>query len=479
MEAEKLKKKLNGSTLKGSKMKVEDARPKKTTVEVADENAPPERKRRKSQTKEQGVIPGHELQDRKVKRGWTDENSKPSKGRKDKAGKKDSSMTGQEECLFKTSLPLNATSTEKTKDGKVKKRKRGDSSRDFLVHEFENTTKHAKFLRDGPDAEGKKPASEYIEGEGWMDEDGNLIEAVSKRHRQKMKLDAAAKTSSKNPEPRRSRRSSKLEAPSVEVTASKGLEKHNTTAEDETSSSGTSSDEEAHGPSLSAAPASPPKKTRSTRSKKSKNAQEETDKNTVNIDRLSITRSSTSPPPPASTSPPPTSAPNTSTNAVHPLESLFKRPQTPSSRSHTPKKPNLEVSTSFSFFDPDTEETNTGLTVPQTPFTQQDIRQRRQRSAAPTPDTAAPGKTFGDMWEGTSDIDEDGEDDDAGGDARQASSEATYGVGGKGGEGEVKEESEFSKWFWEHRGENNRAWKKRRREAMKEKRQRERKERYG
>ena len=54
-------------------------------------------------------------------------------------------------------------------------------------------------------------------------------------------------------------------------------------------------------------------------------------------------------------------------------------------------------------------------------------------------------------------------------------------TGNKGGEldgakGE-KEESEFSKWFWEHRGETNRAWKRRKREAAKEKRQKENKER--
>ena len=31
-------------------------------------------------------------------------------------------------------------------------------------------------------------------------------------------------------------------------------------------------------------------------------------------------------------------------------------------------------------------------------------------------------------------------------------------------------QSDFAKWFWEHRGETNRAWKRRRREAAKEKR---------
>jgi len=36
-----------------------------------------------------------------------------------------------------------------------------------------------------------------------------------------------------------------------------------------------------------------------------------------------------------------------------------------------------------------------------------------------------------------------------------------------------KEESPFAKWFWENRGENNRTWKRMRREAMRDKRKRE------
>ncbi|KAL2056527.1 hypothetical protein ABVK25_002921 [Lepraria finkii] len=116
--------------------------------------------------------------------------------------------------------------------------------------------------------------------------------------------------------------------------------------------------------------------------------------------------------------------------------------------------------------------------MPQTPFTQQDIRQRRQRSAAPTPDTAAPGKTFGDIWEGTSDVSDDEDDmevdDTPKGKVKKGAPEV------KKGAPEVKEEqqeSEFSKWFWEHRGETNRAWKRRRRETAKDKRQKDNKER--
>ena len=483
MEADKLKKKLNRSVLKGSKMRVEVARHKKDTTDgnkgwpIDSEFTPSNTSRRvEPKTNEEGVIPGYELPpQRKVKRGWTEPASsegKPTKRRKDRADKKEkertTSLTGEAECLFKTTLPPNAPSV---KEGKAKKRKRGDSNRDVVVREFANTTKHASFLRDESGAEARKTASEYVKGKGWIDEDGNIIEAERKKKEAKIKTEEDGKTV-RDSEPRRTRRSSKLEVPLVEVTAPKFQGIKSETTDDETSSSGTSSESEVE------RPANPPSARKATRAsaRKSKaktnglgisnpdNGEVEVDR----VERLSITRSSATPPP--VDEPQRTSAP--ATTEVHPLEALFKRPNDAASR--TPRKPNLEVSTSFKFSDPDADEGESQtLLIPQTPFTQQDIRQRRQRSAAPTPDTAAPGRTFGDIWAGTSDVsdvDEDDEKDDAtAGKAEEAST----------GSKDEKPESEFSKWFWEHRGETNRAWKKRRREATKEKRQRDNKERRG
>ncbi|KAL8955822.1 MAG: hypothetical protein Q9183_006514, partial [Haloplaca sp. 2 TL-2023] len=110
-----------------------------------------------------------------------------------------------------------------------------------------------------------------------------------------------------------------------------------------------------------------------------------------------------------------------------------------------------------------------------TPFTQQDFQERRLRSAAPTPDTAAPSKTtFGRVWSFESGRDhsvtEEDEDEEAV-DSVETPIAPTSAVD-DGGDGEAKE-SEFAKWFYEHRGENNRTWKRRRREAAKEKRQKE------
>lgn len=489
MEADKLKKKLNSSVLKGSKMRVELARHEKGTTErnkglpINSEFTPSNTSRRgMAKTREEGVIPGYELPtERKVKRGWTEpapSDAKPTKRHKDKTDKKSkpktASLTGEAECLFKTTLPQTANTDDYAKEGKTKKRKRGDSNRDVVLHEFANTTKHASFLRDESGAECKKIASEYIEGKGWVDEDGNTVEGEPKERQSKVKTEPGEDLIESKP--RRSRRSSKLEVPMVEVTAPKSEGVKGESTDDETSSSGTSSDAESE--SEVERPENPPPARKATRAsaRKAKDKSNglgisEAGNGDVDVDRverLSITRSSATPPPVQE--PQPTLAP--ATNEVHPLEALFKRPN--NAASHTPRKPNLEVSTSFNFFDPDVDEGESqGLLIPQTPFTQQDIRQRRQRSAAPTPDTAAPGKSFGDVWAGTSDVSDVDEDDEKEDAAAGKIEEAST------GSKEEKPESEFSKWFWEHRGETNRAWKRRRREAAKEKRQKDNKERRG
>ncbi len=479
-EADKLKRKLNESTLRGSKMRVGEARPKKgLKLKEAEDDIVQDAEvsnQRRRKPREQGIIPGHELRDRMVKRGWTEPSSdlKPSKRHKDKGSKtskpKISSLTGETECLFKATLPTNAATSGDPKAGRIKKRKRGESSREVVVHEFSNTTKHASFLRDDTGVEVKKSASEFVEGKGWVDEDGKVVEAGPKRRRSKAKPVEESKLGATEVGRPRSRRSSRLEIPSVQVTGTKTRRVSTTVADDETSSSGTSSSEdESETDKLESSPPAQ-QKSSTPRQKKGKG----TNKNGLGhgevevdrIERLSITRSSATPPAPEE--PAATSVP--ATKEVHPLEALFKRPNT--AASHTPKKPNLEVTTSFSFFDPDVEEgASHGLLMPQTPFTQQDIRQRRQRSAAPTPDTAAPGKTFGDVWEGSSDISADDDDMEEHTIIASKDNSATPDIK------EEKPESEFSKWFWEHRGENNRAWKRRRREAAKEKRQKDNKER--
>ena len=487
LEAAKLRKKLHGSLLKGLKMRVEEARPKKDFGEDDKSKEPgqntPETLTKRGKTakaREEGVIHGHELHDRKVKRGWTEPASseaKPSKRRKEKSDKKSkpkaSSLTGNAECLFKTMLPPNKIPSD---NAHIKKRKRGESNRQAIVHEFENTTKHANFLRDDSDATSKKRTSEYVEGKGWLDEDDNVVEVGPKLRRTKSKRDGNNDPQLGKPLKTPSRRSSRLETPSVLITAPKPHDAKSEPAvlDDETSSSGTSSTSGSDSDDRVSEPApSPPRESRS-RSKKQKG--KSTGFTTTgadgvevgSVERLSITRSSASPPPAQDLAP--TSTPESS--GIHPLEALFKRPNTAASR--TQKKPALEVSTSFNFLDPDAEENGSqNVLIPQTPYTQQDIRQRRQRSAAPTPDTAAPGKTFGDFWEGNSDISAGDEDMEIEGASKAEADEDTPKKKREHPQGE------FQKRFWEQRGETNRGWKRKRREATKEKRHNANKERKG
>ena len=104
---------------------------------------------------------------------------------------------------------------------------------------------------------------------------------------------------------------------------------------------------------------------------------------------------------------------------------------------------------------------------------------RWTRSGAPTPDTAYGRRRFS-FSRGVIDVDDklDEEDEDDDEEGRETKGEGDAGESGASDDGEEKgeaprDQSAFEKWFWENRGANNRAWKKRRREALREARKRE------
>ncbi|KAI4121850.1 MAG: hypothetical protein LQ338_006131 [Usnochroma carphineum] len=474
-DADRLKKKLHGSILRGMKMKVEKARPERSRKgsEGGDDTATEGKAREATRskvhaTKGDGVLPGVELpSDRKVKRGWTDSSAT---GKKSASGKKrtekgtatrPSIREGDPECLFKITVPPNAagnTPSTPQEATKSKKRKRAGVERSVVVQEFENTTKHPNFLRGETHAQQRKPASSYIEGRGWADEDGNIIEAEKEARKTRSRATQPvsdtgeeAKTQDSNSKPKQIHDAKHLKNREQAATNATIYSRNSATRSqvDEPTRSGTS-----------------PQRGRQTEASiegdagtgESSNSDDEL--NTDQVRALSIIRSS------------PTS-PAEATEEVHPLEELFKRPK--KAASQTPHKPSLEIKTGFSFFDPDETDEGAPSVVPQTPFTQRDFQERRHRSAAPTPDTAAPSKTiFGRLWSQESG-EKDSVSDGAEEDAQSTSVAPTSAVPNEAGD-EAKE-SEFSKWFYEHRGETNRAWKRRRREAAKEKRQKENKRR--
>ena len=509
MEADRLKKKLHGSILKGSKIKVEEARPSKMALQSAKAGEVETHdqlkhglKATKKRRREEGVLPGLELPDnRKVKRGWSDPSRSMKEGKAGKSGKDKkevkkksrsvpSAFSSGEECLFRAKLPLSATHMTSNSLGgservkKDRKKKKG-TKQEVVVHEFTNTTKQAGFLRDGHDTDGKKAVAMYVDGKGWLDADGVLVELDPQTKQLHMAERSAPQDSvtGLSSQEGNGQRTTIWNSDSGDKCASEGH-----ISDDETSSSGSSSDSEndrQDGPAqLSESTSSQvepqtednlqlknPSATSAVNSTSRVAAAMDIAEPISNINE-DVPRSS-----PGQITPKPgeTVSSADATPEVHPLEALFKRPK--AKTMDTPRKaPNLEVKTSFSFFSPEDDTDNTNQAVPQTPFTQRDLQDRSLRSAAPTPDTAAPGKSgFGNLW-GSSDIVENEDDTDGQSEVRQRAQDKDLSSRAEK-EGEQNGESDFAKWFWEHRGETNRAWKRRKREAAKEKRQRENKTR--
>jgi hypothetical protein len=416
MEGEKLKKKLNGAILKGKKIKVEEARPKKRRrADEAEEEAqavhdtlkvPTSGKAKKSK-KEHNIVAGHELpKERKVKRGWTEvKSSKANKKDKSKSSTTKSKYTDKPELLFRTTLPANrAAEGDATKKGKSKtKTKKGEQ----IVHEFEKSTIQPSFLKQDIGL-GIQGNLEYKEGQGWVDGNGELVEperqGVAKRREVSKSRIRPERKSTAQPEDNRSdQHTPALVSAQTDDTSSSG------------SSVSDSSDEDG-----SSAPESSSEKQDTTTSPK-----------------------------------------------VHPLEALFKRPTKPTSQDIA--KPSLEISTSFSFFDAEnTDDLEDEPVVPLTPFSSQEFRSRGLRSAAPTPDTAHPSRFNSYGSSGLpGDEEEDDDDPDEARSRRSASARKDMAETGP------RTRSDFEKKFWENRADNNRAWKLRRRTVLKEKRQRE------
>jgi hypothetical protein len=448
MEADKIKKKFHGSILKGNKIRVEEAKPEKRKADdevIVEEQIGKKRKTKRSK-REEGVFEGIELPDgRKVKRGWTDpepystKKSKDKKDKKDKKAKSDrkpekSKYTKEPELLFKTTVPPNLAADEDSKASKKKeKRKASKKDREVVVHEFENTKKQSSFLRSTRTGSKAKIAAEFVDGKGWVDEDGNLVEEVNTRitRQSKSAKDKAPEVEKKSKDKKRKKDKAVSISEEPEKTERKHKQKQKSTETPEDMPS-------------------PPETI------------EQTEKSPKEVSPSQVEGSEDIPKTP------------------HPLETIYKRTQ---------NRPTF-IDTSFSFFDDgDDAGADGSLEVGQsvsgderekTPFS------RNMRSGAPTPDTAAAFRRFsfsrGVVDQGEDAIDEDDEDEESDhlsqvsegdeGDDKEAGQ--LYGEGEAADEdGKVKEESVFAKWFWENRGENNRTWKRMRKEAMKEKRKRE------
>ncbi|KAL0933921.1 uncharacterized protein CTRU02_210720 [Colletotrichum truncatum] len=515
-EAEKIKKKLNGAVLKGAKMRIEKARPEEDYMPVlGDEEDKGKKRKKKSKEQEEGtkkkrkrdhnVVEGVELRDRKVKRGWTvpeeakirEKKSKKDKEKKDKKDKhkkreERSKYTDREECLIKTKLPAKLPATTPTDgDDESERKKRKKKSREVVIHEFEKTTKFPTFLKASKPAPSESLTTEFVEGKGWVDAEGNVIESEKTRR-------TASAPVPESEAPKKKKKAPKAPTPPPQdddTTSSSG------TSSDEDSSSDDSSDEETE---VKAKPATPAKKQVETSKPPSKPVEDDTtsssgsssdessdadsDDEMEDADKvaappvldspLAALRASDSSRPRSSGSnvsltikiPPPATPAK-----IHPLEALYKRPKADDNSTPQP----VEEAEPFSFFgaggDDDLEEEEDAAPtsqLPMTPFTKQEFEWRNVRSAAPTPDTAHPNHTKP-FW--AIGHEEDDEEDD---EATQQEIEATLNAeqNAADAEGSVPA-GEFQKWFWENRRNLNQSWMKRRKTAAKEKRHKDNKTR--
>ncbi|KAL4977827.1 hypothetical protein BDW66DRAFT_131880 [Aspergillus desertorum] len=473
MEADKIKKKLNGSILKGRKFKVEPARPQKRQADegndknITSTNKPSPAMNFKKRKAEENLLNGYELpSDRKVKRGWTEssadktERRKKEKRSKDKEEKKakaqlKSKYTEKPECLFRTKVPPNKSTLAGEKPTKQSKKKTKTSS-ESVVHEFAQTMTHPTFLRS--DDGGNALTATFEEGKGWVDEFGNLKEPASERVRKDQYRPGQIgghreKPRKVNVKPAAGTESTKKSSNHItEVEKAESTESDDWTSSSGSSSESDSTDLESDDDAASSS------------SLESETFELDTPPKEQPRAATSVSSEAEEPEPSARSGALPEgnstdATPQQDSTGVHPLEALFKKPA-------DQQKPDTEPPAQFSFFgqgDAESEEeeelssTNIALL---TPFTKRDLQDRGLRSAAPTPDTSQVAKIIN--WNAPEHLDNAG-----GEDCSFADSPVPKSVTGP------KEESDFAKWFWENRGDNNRAWKKRRRDAAKEHRQRE------
>ncbi|OLN97818.1 hypothetical protein CCHL11_02633 [Colletotrichum chlorophyti] len=522
-DAEKIKKKLNGAVLKGVKMRIDKARPEQKYLPVAeDEEATGKKRKKKSVEKEErkkqkrdlDVIEGVELRDRKVKRGWTvpeeakirekkskkdKEKDKGKKDKKDKHKKREerSKYTDKEECLLKTKLPAKlpaaATATTEPEEEADRKKKKKTKSREIVVHEFEKTTKFPSFLKATKPAPAESLTTEFIEGKGWVDTQGNVIEPAKTRRT----ATAPAPESKPGKSPKASKKAKTTPPPQTkeedDSTSSSG------TSSDEDTSSDDSSDEDTE--AVEAKPATPANKSQV--SKPAPPVEDDTTSSSgTSSDESSSDDSSdeemedadNAPPAAALESPvsalkaesrPRSSGSNVSLSIkipppatpakVHPLEALYKR-QKPDDNS-TPQA--VKEAEPFSFFgaggdNDDLEEDDVDAPasqLPMTPFTKQEFEWRNVRSAAPTPDTAYPNRTKP-FWAIGHDDEEEEEDEET-----QEEVQATLNEEQEPEAEDSGPATDFQKWFWENRRNLNQSWMKRRKTAAKEKRHKDNKSR--
>ncbi|KAL5606538.1 hypothetical protein BROUX41_002941 [Berkeleyomyces rouxiae] len=489
--AEKLKKKLNGATLRGNKMRVDKARPpkpeyvpepdvgtspkkrKKIVIDFDGTEVVSSKKRKKDRDVKQGIV----LEDdRKVKRGWTvtpeqarkSVKTKVRSKKEDKDSKKDkkdkevrevrSKYTDKQECLIKTVVPHGKPMPEIKIGAKSKKRgKDGKSNREIVAHEYEHAVKFPTFLRDAPKPAPAPVSKKTAESESSSSES----ESSSSDEDEEEKLVVKKNTAETKP----------ITKPPVEEADDTTSSEESSSEEDSSSPEDSSeeeegdSEEEKSDVEMTDGPAPTPFAPIA-ESDPSKLDERPTTSGSMKSLTIKI------PPPPATPS------------KVHPLEALYKKkPEADTEAATNDEEP-------FSFFgagasgsdiesEAETPKTSRLAQPPMTPFTRQDFEARGLRSAAPTPDTAHPSRMrlFFPDDNDQDDADEDDEEDALDNLASPNAHRSTARTADGDSADKQEESSDFQAWFWENRGDLNRSWMRRRKTAAKERRMKDNKTR--
>ena len=548
-EGKKLKNKLHGSILKGVQLLVEEARPSRTRSEQGRNRYEEEDKSTRRIRYRRSFDPscaagrpilGLRLPDhRRVQRGWTKPSSSirrsgPKKPKDQLVRIRNTTTTAAaaatttpstsfhheiSHCLFRVQIPAHRTSilptSKSTKDAKMGKR-RAQHDQGTVVREFSSTTKFSTFLRDENVDKKGKSVSQYVDGKGWVDEDGKVVEGVSGSVNGRMP--GLRQETRKRPRSRRTEsegRQENLETPQASPLDHLEAEVVPVPVEKPPSTSSRRTSRTARPKGSTEGPESP----------QTNSAHSSTHRTGPSLS-ITIPGEVTITQPGQVTITQPGQVTTGSGRQVHPLESIFKKPALPGHVSEATPRTTIESKEQpFNFFghvDDDDDDDKEGdgerdrrgrtkvanlLPVPLTPFTQQDFQHRGLRSAAPTPDTAAPGKRFSFSWRTDNEdetVDDDDDDDDEVGDGdeghqrnRPDESNKTnvltppnsdqviewntsadpndHDVMKEGGDRDRRpptnddddDQKPFEDRFWDERANTNRIWRRRKRETGK------------
>jgi hypothetical protein len=185
---DKLQKQLSGTFIRGKTLKISKAKPeiwREYSVDAPTDKSssisrdhPVER----LSVQRLNILEGYRIPDtRRIQRGWATV-ATASNSARDVSNSFTMSKPNAE-CLFRVSLPQNASGKDTTKGSRKQVLPGGRYKHAAVLREHTNATKFSSFLRSEKLPADLKPVSEYIEGTGWVDLGGKVVEPEPQKNR--------------------------------------------------------------------------------------------------------------------------------------------------------------------------------------------------------------------------------------------------------------------------------------------------------